>query len=130
MRYTFLIPRTTAKVGILHTRPRYKTQTRKSLRCFFQTASSSSATTHAVHETPRIGVTRGKLALSVSTDDGKTWKEAVLFIEDTLEPGKHIHYPTMVIDGCDLRISYSVSGGGREVSHGQRLGLIARSRWR
>ena len=61
---------------------------------------------------PRIGVTRGKLALSVSTDDGKTWKEAVLFIEDTLEPGKHIHYPTMVIDGCDLRISYSVSGEG------------------
>ena len=67
---------------------------------------------HAFMKHPRIGVTRGKLALSVSTDDGKTWKEAVLFIEDTLEPGKHIHYPTMVIDGCDLRISYSVSGEG------------------
>lgn len=67
---------------------------------------------HAFMKHPRIGVTRGKLALSISSDDGKTWKEAVLFIEDSLEPGKHVHYPTMVVDGCDLRVSYSVSGEG------------------
>ena len=67
---------------------------------------------HAFMKHPRIGVTRGKLALSTSSDDGRTWKEAVLFIEDSLEPGKHVHYPTMVLDGCDLRISYSVSGEG------------------
>jgi len=67
---------------------------------------------HAFMKHPRIGVTRGKLALSTSADDGRTWKEAVLFIEDSLEPGKHVHYPTIVLDKCVLRVSYSVSGEG------------------
>ncbi|KAK3261932.1 hypothetical protein CYMTET_29191 [Cymbomonas tetramitiformis] len=76
-------------------------------------STGALACAHNDHEYTKTaeGVMRGRLIVSFSYDDGDTWSDHRM-IDERTEPGRLIHYPTLLEQNCKLYVTYSIGGEG------------------